>query len=116
MNATLPYLFRGEIPTPKRQPKRTGPTGRRWPRLPLPKLSAWAPWVLLGVVLYGVLLWGMERLGLSVLSTQLVAWVAVIVLAACLELTGWVLSGKQPPALMLPMGLGGLIAMLITLL
>ncbi|WP_254277491.1 hypothetical protein [Halomonas sp. 3H] len=116
MNPTQPYLFRGEIPTPKRQPKRSGQPGRRRPRLPLPKLSAWAPWVLLGVVLYGLLFWGIERLGLATVSSHLVAWVGVITLAACVELTGWIWNGKQPPDLMLPMGLGGVIAMLLALL
>ncbi|MDZ7852005.1 MAG: hypothetical protein U5L98_04970 [Halomonas sp.] len=113
MNATLPYLFRGEIPTPKRQPKRPG---QSWPRLPLPRLMSWAPWVLLGVVVYGVMLWPIERLAPPALPTHLLALVGVITAAACLEIGSWLLNGKRPLALMLPMALGGLIAMLIALL
>ncbi|MEQ5801967.1 hypothetical protein [Halomonas sp. H10-9-1] len=113
MNTTQPYLFRGEIPTPKGAPKRRN---RRWPVLPTPKLMQWAPWILLGVLVYGLLFWGLSHMPLPSLSNHLLALMGVIATAACLELGSWVRDGKLPLALMPLMGAGGLLALLMTLL
>jgi len=113
MNITQPYLFRGEIPSPKPSPKRGN---QRWPRLSMPKLAQWAPWVLLGVMLYGGLFWALDHVNQLTISKHLVALVGVIVIAACLELASWVRDGQLPLALIPRMGLGGLLALIITLL
>ncbi|XGA81000.1 hypothetical protein OR573_04930 [Halomonas sp. CH40] len=113
MPVTLPYAFRGEIPTPtpKKQPKK-----RFFRSLFQHPISAWLLWMIIGAILYDFVIKGIGLLAISTASPPLLAFVGVISIAACGELATWLHHGKIPLSLTLRLGAGALLAMLVSLL